>query len=222
MTSSFVRRRRPTAPAASGRAGSPASAGSPPRSPRSTAGHVDRRPLAPRIEPARVLDLSLDPLHVGVVALGSRCSRRRRLRRICTSRSGSVIRPTISGRVADLEFGRQRHLRHQRHVGRPDAAIGEIDAGRRLGGARCPTRITSASSRSCVDWPSSWARAKCMASMRSKYPRRADAGGPAMLALGMEMHGQHAHHLVEHPTQGSCSCRQPSRTRSRSSGSTRV
>ena len=30
----------------------------------------------------------------------SRCRRRRRLTRICTSRSGSVIRPTTSGRLA--------------------------------------------------------------------------------------------------------------------------
>ena len=58
-----------------------------------------------------------------------------RLRRTCTSRSGDTHRPTISGPSARQQLRRQRHARHQRHIGGADAADGEIDTGRRLGGA---------------------------------------------------------------------------------------
>ena len=58
--------------------------------------------------------------------------------RICTMRSALANSPTTSGRRTVFERGRRRHARHQRNVGGLDAAVGEIDRGRRLRGPRHP------------------------------------------------------------------------------------
>ena len=64
----------------------------------------------------------------------SRCALRpsSRFCRICTMRSGVANRPTTSGCFSRFDLRRQRHARHQRHIAGLDAAIGEIDRGRRL------------------------------------------------------------------------------------------
>ena len=131
------------------------------------------------------------------------CSRRRRLTRICTSRSGSVISPTINGRLAVLERRRRIDQRHQRHVGRAHAAIGEIDAGRRLGGARRAdqddvgilqiVRRLSVVVRQGVVHGVDAVEIAFVELMLAARP---------LLALGMEVHGQHAHRLVEHADAG--------------------
>ncbi len=47
-------------------------------------------------------------------------------------RSGEANRPTTRGLQGPLDRRRQRHARHQRQVGGLEAAIGEVDRGRRL------------------------------------------------------------------------------------------
>ena len=109
-------------------------------------GHVDHRPAVAGEQAPGMDQLRPHPLELGIVALEARAaaraaprlerSCRSRFMRICTSGSGLIVRPTTSGRRQRLELGRQRAVGHHRHVGDLDAAVGEVDRGRRLRGAR--------------------------------------------------------------------------------------
>ena len=61
-----------------------------------------------------------------------------RFARTWMSRSGSLVSATTRGRVVVKSSGGKATPGTTRHVRRLDAAIGEIDAGRRLRGARHP------------------------------------------------------------------------------------
>ena len=155
------------------------------------------------IEPARVLDLALHPLHVGIFALGVPLQQAQAI-------DPDLHQPLGIGDQADdqrprrrLELGGRRHRRHQRHVGRAHAAIGEIDAGRRLRRARRPDQdhvgVLEIVRRLAVV-------------VRQRVVHGVDAveiafvelmlAARPLLALGMEMQAEHAHRLVEHADAG--------------------
>ena len=105
--------------------------------------HVQLGPVVPGEQAPREDEFAADPLDVGIVAAvaarrrpASSPSIRCRVRRICASASGLIVRPTISGRCSLRETVELLSLGHDRHVGGLDAAVGEVDAGRCLGGPR--------------------------------------------------------------------------------------
>ena len=59
-----------------------------------------------------------------------------RFSRTCDIRSAEASRPTIQRRLGTQQRFRQRHVQDDGHVRGLDAAIGEIDARRRLRGSR--------------------------------------------------------------------------------------
>ena len=164
------------------------------------AGHVDHRPMharqrrgaprAPRPAPPRYR-CSRSP----------RCDRSMlsRLRRSWISRSGSLVSPTISGLLRLQQLRRQRHAGHKRHVRGLDAAIGEIEAGRGLRGARHADETDIG----IVDAP-----ARLAVIVVEREGHRVDAGEilavEQMLlarhaaALAAEIGGERADHRIEH------------------------
>ena len=81
---------------------------------------------------AHLDQLGIDGVAVDIVVSRFSLSVSRRLRRIWAMRSGLAIRPTTSGPSSFNKLGRRLEAGHQRDVGGLVAAIGEIDAGRRL------------------------------------------------------------------------------------------
>ena len=164
---------------------------------------IDRHPLAPRIEAAGILDLALHLFHVGVFGFGF-------LLQQAQTVYPDLHQPLGIGDQADdqrpfrlLELRRRRYGGYQRHGGRAHTAVGEINAGRRLGGPRWADQDDVGILQVVRRLPVIM-RQRVMHGIDSveiTFVELMLAARP-LLALGMKMDGKHAHRLVENADAG--------------------